>query len=131
MTKTAIIPIEINVARALEDELLIERLESKGIDVKNLDNRSCEIFINDEKLIYQNEYKTLPLSKILENVQYRNNYEVLNMFKEQIKGITNETSKKQFEALYQELNHNEKNLMDIVKTGIDIERETERIIADD
>lgn len=131
VTKTAIIPIEINIARALEDELLIERLESKGIDVKNLDNRSCEIYINDEKLIYQNEYKTLLLSKILENVQYRNNYEVLNMFKEQIKGITNETSKKQFEALYQELNHNEKNLMDIVKTGIDIERETERIIADD
>lgn len=131
VTKTAVIPLEINIARALKDELFIERMEHKGIDIKNLNNISCDIFINNEKLIYQDGYKQLPISEILENVQYRNNYEVLNTFKEQKKGITKETSKKQFEALYQELNHNKKNLMDIIKTGIEIERENERIINED
>lgn len=131
VTKTAVIPLEINIARALKDELFIERMEHKGIDIKNLNNISCDIFINNEKLIYQDGYKQLSISEILENVQYRNNYEVLNTFKEQKKGITNETSKKQFEALYQELNHNKKNLMDIIKTGIEIERENERIINED
>lgn len=131
VTKTAVIPLEINIARALKDELFIERMEHKGIDIKNLNNISCDIFINNEKLIYQDGYKQLPISEILENVQYRNNYEVLNTFKEQKKGITKETSKKQFEALYQELNHNKKNLMDIIKTGIEIEHENEKIINED